>query len=44
MRETLCGMKHGSAPYLGKKKIISMPLFPLHLARNNENGNIESKS
>ena len=50
LNKTLCGIKHGSTPYLEKKKIIgqrrrgfSMLLFPFHLARNKENGNIESR-
>ena len=37
---TLCGLKHGSTPYLGKKEKnsgFSLSLFPLPLARNKEN-------
>ena len=48
LNRTLCGIKHGSTPYLEKKKKIvqrrrgfSMLLFPLPLARSKENGNIE---
>ena len=43
-------MKHGSTPYLEKKKTIVqrgrgffMLLFPFPLARNKENGNIKRR-
>ena len=49
LNRTLCWI-NGSTPYLEKKKIIgerrrgfSMLLFPLPLARNKENWNIESR-
>ena len=49
LNKILCGIKHGSSPYLEKKKIIVqnrkgfMLLFPLTLARIKENENIESR-
>ena len=50
LNRTLCGIKHGSTPYLENKKIIvqrrrgfSLLLFPLPFARNKENENIESR-
>ena len=49
LKITLCEIKHGSTPHLEKKENnsaekegFSVFLFPLPLARNKENGNIES--
>ena len=48
LNRTLCGIKHGSTPFLeknnsAKKEGFAMLLFPLPLVRNKENGNIENR-
>ena len=45
LNRTLCGIKNGRTLYLEKnrKRGFSMLLFPHPFARNNENGNIESR-
>ena len=46
LNRTLCGIKHGSThkkKNSAEKEGFSMLLFPLPLARNKENGNIENR-